>query len=495
MARWRDGGSVSDRRIFRDVDWAALGAQVDLLFPMKFPPGMMRNGTRYEAKGRWYDGNLVRWDNGVLQPIGGWSPLTNGTLTEPARGAVAWRRSDSNTLRFVFGSASYLWILDGANTSHFAPGPYTGGSSDTVWHLDTFGDLVAAVATTDGHIYMLDYSVGDVTLGTYGTLSSVTGKALVVTPERFLFILGADGDARKVRWPDQEAYDFTVLATATNQVGDFALTTPGALQCGLRGRGETLLFTDHDLWAARYIGGQLVYSFTKVGAECGIIGSKAATTMDSRAIWMGTNSFFTYDGFVQPLPCEVADYVFSNVNRSYTHKICCTPIAAHREVVWSYPSSGSSENDSYVTLHEDGHWSLGALPRTCGIGAGPHPYPIMCGANGIVYEHEKGTSYLNAAGSQMTPFVESGPVEMGNGDNVMMATKLIPDDKTAGDVTATFFGAFYPDDAETTYGPYTLAKKTDVRFTARQVRMRITQVNASWRVGSPRLDLIGMGRR
>jgi len=73
---------------------------------------------------------------------------------------------------------------------------------------------------------------------------------------------------------------------------------------------------------------------------------------------------------------------------------------------------------------------------------------------------------------------------------------LIPDDRTLGDVTATFKTKFMPDDAEVVAGPYTLSARTDVRFTARQVKVRFTgAANDDWRVGEPRLDVIGGGER
>ena len=31
------------------------------LVPLNLPPGLYRNGTTYQAKGRWAKGHLVRW--------------------------------------------------------------------------------------------------------------------------------------------------------------------------------------------------------------------------------------------------------------------------------------------------------------------------------------------------------------------------------------------------------------------------------------------------
>ena len=71
-----------------------------------------------------------------------------------------------------------------------------------------------------------------------------------------------------------------------------------------------------------------------------------------------------------------------------------------------------------------------------------------------------------------------------------------PDDLTAGDVKATFFVKFEPDDSEASFGPYALTKLTDVRFGGRQIRVRYDGVNLDgWRIGAPRLDLVAGGLR
>jgi len=46
-----------------------------MLVKLELPPGIYRTGTTYMAVGRWWDGNLVRWYEGALRPVGGWAPL------------------------------------------------------------------------------------------------------------------------------------------------------------------------------------------------------------------------------------------------------------------------------------------------------------------------------------------------------------------------------------------------------------------------------------
>ena len=55
----------------------------------------------------------------------------------------------------------------------------------------------------------------------------------------------------------------------------------------------------------------------------------------------------------------------------------------------------------------------------------------------------------------------------------MSVTEMIPDEKTQGNVNATFKTRFYPNDTERSYGPFTMSNPTSMRFTGRQVRLRV----------------------
>ena len=94
-------------------------------------------------------------------------------------------------------------------------------------------------------------------------------------------------------------------------------------------------------------------------------------------------------------------------------------------------------------------------------------------------------------------FAESGPFSMGSGDKIMQVTDLIPDEKTQGDVNIKFKSRFYPNATESTHGPYTPANPTAVRFSGRQIRMRVEGDTpyAAWRVGTMRIDAKAGGRR
>src|ERR1041385_7054738 len=204
--------------------------------------------------------------------------------------------------------------------------------------------------------------------------------------------------------------------------------------------------------------------------------------MRDTAYWMAKGQFFVYAGAVREAPCEVADFVFSDINLTQKAKIACVPVAQFGEVWWFYPSASQSglENDRAVSYnYREGYWMLHRLARAAGSGAGVFAPPMLWATDGKLYAHETGQ---DRAGE--VAYIETGPLEIGNGDQVVRLQKLLPDELLAGQVDATFYAAFYPTDPEVSFGPYTLTTPTDVRLTGRQVRMRLSEHIA----GGPLLD-------
>ena len=80
------------------------------IVPFNIPPGVHRNGTQYQTKGRWYDANLVRWKDGRLKPIGGWTRATTSGLTGISRAMLAWRDNDGDKW-LAIGTSSKLYIF------------------------------------------------------------------------------------------------------------------------------------------------------------------------------------------------------------------------------------------------------------------------------------------------------------------------------------------------------------------------------------------------
>lgn len=492
-----------------------------MYIPIKLPPGVYKNGTEYQAAGRWNNANLVRWYENTLRPIGGWRKFSATQMTGTARGLISWR--DNGGTRWVgIGTNSKLYAMSqagvikditptgfttglasatavtgyGYNTyGSFAYGvarPDTGAVTPAAtWSLDTWGEYLVGCSSADGKLY--EWQLGFTTPTIAAAIANApTGcKALMVTAERIILALGAGGNARKVQWCDQEN-NTAWTPTTSNLAGDYDLATPGSLIAGKRVKGINLLFTDVDVHTAQYVGAPFVYGFEKAGSGCGLISAQAVAAIDTAAIWMSKSGFWIYDGYAKPLPSDVSDYVFSNINMAQASKIYAVHVSQFGEIWWYYPSSGSNENDSYVTFnYRENHWNIGSLARLSGIDAGVFANPMMVSSDGYIYEHEVGFAYDGAS-----LFAESGPVQIGNGDNIMSVREVIPDEQSLGEAVVSFTAKMYPTGTEYSYGPYSAANPTSVRFSGRQINMKVTgNTLADWRVGVMRLEAVASGKR
>ena len=488
------------------------------LIPLNIPKGQYRNGTEYMSMNRWRDANLIRWHEDALRPVGGWRPRYDNTasavsLSGTVRGMHAWR-DNSGGCFVAFGMHDSLYIMNSSGTTtDITPTALTDGRvhatantgwgaaawgdfdwgterpdlgsilDATAWSLDNFGENLLAMSPDDGKLY--ERAPGGSGAATQVSNAPTNCDCMMVTEERFVFCFGGGTNPRLVQWSDQED-NTTWTAAATNQAGDIELQTNGRIMQGLRTRGQALILTDQDAHAATYQGPPFVYGFERVGTSCGVISRRAAASVDLGVIWMGLRGFYIYSGGrVQEVPCEVADYVFSDMNNDQRSEVSAVINSQWNEIWWFYPSGNSIENDRYVAYdYVENIWTTGDLERTSGVDRGVFRLPFWIDADGNLYEHEVGFDYDGA-----TPYAETGPISIGTGDNIMSVTQVIPDEKTQGDARLVFKTRNYPNAQESEHGPYSTANPTPVRFQGRQVRMKVEGVEtADWRVGIMRLD-------
>jgi hypothetical protein len=453
--------------------------------------------------------------------MGGWRKRATGQMSGLCRGFLTWRDNDGD--RFIAaGTNTKLYAMNEAGTlKEITPTGFTAGIADavsktgygystygslaygtarpdtgtitpaTTWSMDTWGEYLVACSNADGKLYEWQLGFTTPTLAAAITNAPVNNKALLVTQERILFALGAGGNPRKVQWCDQENNTLWTPA-GDNLAGDYELATAGTLIAGKRVKGVNLLFTDVDVHTAQYVGAPFVYGFEKAGSGCGLISAQAVAAIDTAAIWMSKAGFWIYDGYVKPLPSDVSDYVFDNLNFNQASKVYAVHNSKYGEIWWYYPSSGSTENDSYVTFnYRENHWNIGLLARTAGADSGVFANPLMVSTDGFVYEHEVGFAYDSAS-----LYAESGPVQLGNGDNIMSVRQVVPDEQTLGEAVVSFKTRNYPTGTQSTFGPYTAANPTSVRFSGRQVNVKVTgNTLADWRIGVMRLEAIPAGKR
>ena len=219
---------------------------------------------------------------------------------------------------------------------------------------------------------------------------------------------------------------------------------------------------------------------------------------------MGIDRFYVYDGRVTPVPCTVRDYVFQDINDQQLEKIVAGVNSEFGEVFWFYPSSTADENDRYVVYnYEQKVWYVGNFGRSAWVDRGVYEYPIGA-VSTLLYNHELGN---DEDGLPMTAYIESSPIDIGDGENFTFIQRLIPDISFAksssgaiNQATFTLKGQRFPGQGFTTSKSVTVgdnATQDYVRVRGRSFGLRVESSNSlmAWRLGSPRVDVKADGRR
>lgn len=402
------------------------------------------------------------------------------------------------------------------------------GAQLRIWNHDNFGeDLIICVQ--DGGIYYWDRSLGFSARAV--PLSSLAGAAatpsiakLVIVSERDRHVIafgcdpeGTPGvqDPLTIRFSDQEnAAEWRALPTTT--AGELRLGSGSQIIGAIQTKQQIVVWTDVSVHAMQYIGDPFTFGIQEVSSSISIIGPNSMVAVGDAVFWMGKNEFYVYDGAVTQIPCDVKEYVFDRLNTAQQLKVYCGHSASFSEIWWFYPSTNSSENDSYVVYnYEEKIWYYGDLPRTAWIDRGTLSYPVASAPDGYLYYHENGLD----DGSQNPPvalnsYIESSVVDIGDGDQFMFATRVIPDitfrNSTAPAPSVTFTmkarnfpgGAYFGTDSDPVTKTATLpveqfTNQLFVRLRGRSMSLRVESnlTGTAWRLGDPRLDLRTDGRK
>jgi hypothetical protein len=389
-----------------------------------------------------------------------------------------------------------------------------------LWTQDNFGeDLLYNVR--NGGIYYWDATSG---LGTRGVnitelagsnLAPTVAKQVMVSDrDRHVIAFGCDGQANigvqdplLIRFSDQEnVLDWE--STATNTAGDLRLGSGSEIITAIETRQQVLIFTDTTLYAMQYLGPPFTFGVNAISEQITIMSPNSVASVNDQVYWMGESEFYVYTGAVQRLPCSVRDYVFSDLNTFQREKIVSANNTEHAEVWWFYPSKNSNVLNRYVIYNYlENIWYYGAFGRTAWIDRGIFEFPIAANDDGFLYFHEVGfdDGTFNPA-APIEAFVQSSPMDIGDGEQFVYVSRLLPDVQFKDSVNiapAVNFIISVRNFPQGSYVQTTNLTFTDgdeikyLRLRGRQISMRVSSndLTMTWRLGSPRLDIKPDGRR
>lgn len=402
-----------------------------------------------------------------------------------------------------------------------------------LWSQTNFGeDLV--FAPRGGAIYYWDSSTGVYPRAVeISTLSGASNTPIIQNGvlssdfARFLFAYGTNAqgstvqDAMLIRWSDQEdAVNWT--AGATTQAGSLRLTRGTTIVTAKQGRQEVLVWTNSSLYALQYLGGDTVWGSQLVGDNISIISPNSVAYVAGAAFWMGTDTFYTYDGGVRPLPSDVRRFVFNDFNFLQSQQVFAGTNEAFNEIWWFYCSSSASSIDRYVVYnYVDSIWYYGTLSRTAWLDTGTRQYPLAATSSSNLVNHEDGIDdNETGTATAINAFITSGEFDLDDGDRFAFVWRILPDltfsGSTADSPSATMTlyplknpGSGYNDPASeggvsfadvtrtATLPVEQFTQQLNTRVRGRQLAVKISSASlgVQWQLGSPRLDMRPDGGR
>lgn len=399
-----------------------------------------------------------------------------------------------------------------------------------LWSHDAFGeDLI--INPRNGGIFYWDESSGlsspavNITTLAGANLAPTKGIQTIVSDvDRHVIVLGADpivGSARSgsidpllIAFSDQESAT-EWEPTSTNTAGSLRLSSGSQIVGGLRSRQETLIWTDTSLYSMQFVGAPFTFGINLINENVGLISPNGVVNAPDSVYWMARDGFYSYAGSVSRLTCSVLNYVLDDFNQGQAFKVVAFTNREFNEVGWFYPSGSSSENDRYVVYNYlEGAWSIGELSRTAWLDDGIFQKPRAAGKDSsvnYVYTHENSD---DADGLPMdNVFIESGDIDIDDGEKFGFVKKIIPDVKffgdnsSAGQINFVLKTRNFPGDSLSTNSTNNVTSSTQQNYVRARSRQMVFRAQSDddaatglrtgfrWRLGANRFEIRPDGKR
>ena len=489
--RWGTGGaSLTNLRL-----WSQRNYGEDLVF------GPRGGGLYY-----WDATGGVTSRGVLLRSLGGTATIT---IASPA--VVTSTVLYTEGAAVVFSTTGALPTGITAGTTYFA----FNNTGLTFQLIDTAGNIVNTSGTQSG-----------VQTITPQDCPLVQNFIMVSDTSRFIFAMGTNDygsatlDPMLIRWSNQDD-PFNWTPDAVNQAGSIRLSDGSEIITAIQTRQEIVVFTDSALYSLQYLGPPNVWQTQLLGANTSIQSPNCVALASGIVYWMGVDKFYLYDGRVQTLNCDVRRYVFSDFNQAQAAQVFAGTNEGFNEVWWFYCSANSTVVDKYVVFnYAEKVWYYGTLGRTAWLDSGLRDYPIAATYSQNLVNHEQGIN--DNEGVETAPIaanISSSEFDIQDGHNFGFVWRVLPDltfetsstspTMQAPTVTMTLFGLSNSGSGVTSSAGAPVAASASyviteeftgqiyTRMRGRQLIFKIesNQINTTWQIGAPRVDIRPDGRR
>lgn len=459
--------------------------------------------------------------------------VTNrGVLMNTLGGTVTFTTASPTVVTFstllTEGSAIQFDVSSGGTLP-------TGISALTTYYLFNVNGVTANLLNGAGNLVnVTGAGSGTFSISLLVDVPTVQNSILVSDTNKFVIALGCNDygsntlDPMLIRWSGSEnPYQWT--PDATSQAGFTRLSHGSSIVSWMVTRQEVLIFTESSLYSLQYFGPPVVWGTQLLADNISIVSKNSVTLASGVVYWMGVDKFYSYNGRVQTLNCDLRRFIFNDLNKSQFATIYSGSNEGFNEVWWLYPSNNSTYIDRYVIYnYSENVWYYGTLSRSAWIDSGLRLYPIS-----TTYDSASQTGRLisqeyllndNTTGVDLPihSYIASSEFDLGEGNNFGFVWRVIPDVTFANSANDPNTGlaprvnltlsalqnsgsgiSSAKTQTVTLVAPET-ASDTEkftgqvyMRLRGRQMIMRFesNQVNTAWQAGAQRIDVRTDGRK
>lgn len=500
---------------------------------INFLPGVVTAPSEAEATGSWREVNLVRWDNGVMEPIGPWERYGYATAPESDIRKIHEWRDNSNRQWIAYLCDGHVYVEYDGDLFDISPTPAivspdtdltAGGYGDDTYDEDDFGDgrdtrparknvgpcfsinnwgeNLLVMVSSDGRLIQWEPSVplvpAEVVAG-----APTNNHSFIVTPERHVQLFGAAGDPDAWAWCDEEDIEDWDYADIASKAGTYNIEPASPIIASeALGENGNLFFTSKKAYVNRWIGLPGVYSQgEEIGEGVAPISPASLTRVLGGAMWASLDGFWGYNGGrASQISCQIWPWIKDNIDWEVArYTAMSVNMSDLSEFWWFFPSGEDMLNDRLaIHNYRDGWWSMGRIGRTAGIAGSLTTDTIMADRR-KVYKHFSGTNYVDTT---ELPWLESFTVNVEEGGKFTTLRQLEPE--ITGDSSPVRFSVAAKDVRTPKRETYTPKRSVQVNgmvdmfITAKDFRLRIDHVLPSitpWRVGPINFDARIRGKK
>ena len=464
-------------------------------------------------------GGLYYWD-----ATGGLT--TRGVLLNSLGGTVTFTSASptvvTSTILYTEGAA-----LQFAATTSLP----TGISAATTYYVFEVNGLTFKLLDSAGVIVNTSSTGTGVYVSLIVDVPTVQNTLTVSDTSRFVLAFGCNDygsavlDPMLIRWSAQDdIYNWT--PDSTNQAGFIRISHGSEIVTTIQTRQEIVMFTDSAIYSLQYLGPPYVWVPQLLGDNISIMGPNAAVIASGVVYWMGVDKFYSYDGRVNTLNCDLRRFVFQDLNQEQALQVFAGTNEGFNEVWWFYCSANSTAIDKYVIYNYlEKIWYYGTMSRTAWLDSGLQSVPIAANYNtttltGNLINHETGLNDdTTGTAVAIDAYISSSEFDIGDGHNFGFVWRVLPDltfenasNTPAGAVplvSMTLQGLANSGSGVTSTASQPVSKSSTyviteqftgqifTRMRGRQMIFKIAsnQVNTCWQLGAPRIDIRPDGRR